>query len=69
MQKWEYLVLSTVDWKKWTENGREIRDNRLVVGTPLLYDYLNELGKQGWELITNLSLGYWVFKRPLQNLR
>jgi hypothetical protein len=54
MKQFEYLAHSP-------DFIREIRrDNR---GQFIEYDELQELGKQGWELVTAQPGGKWIFKR------
>lgn len=51
MQKWEYLFLVATwhdDWKVETVNGENIRDWEYG---PTMYEYLNQLGGEGWEII------------------
>ena len=44
---------------------REVRkDSR---GQFVQYDELNELGKQGWELVTAQPGGKWIFKREVDS--
>ncbi len=48
--RWEYRVVSFQNYRGWRPryvNGEEITD--WTVG-PLLHDYLNELGGEGWQL-------------------
>jgi hypothetical protein len=53
MQKWEYLTLYTNrdgnELKFSLANGQEIRDWKKG---PTLFEFLNTLGEQGWELIS-----------------
>ena len=75
MQKWEYLFVGA-DWVKdvWRAhylNGREIVNWK---NGPSLYEIANQLGEEGWELVTTpytggdtyrLTLaGRLFFKRP-----
>jgi len=51
MQKWEYLFLVASwhdDWKIETANGANIQNWEYG---PTMYEYLNQLGEQGWEII------------------
>jgi hypothetical protein len=63
MQKWEYLTL-------WAEQGWRASDGRYW-DAPTAYVILEELGREGWELvtITNTGPGYyeWHFKRPIED--
>ena len=80
MQKWEYLFVScryhkgrpvsNQDWKPWYVNGQELRDWQKQ---PNISEYSNQLGAQGWELVSLMTgrnrLGdtdayRLVFKRP-----
>ena len=53
------------EWKAHMVNGRELRDWKKG---PNLYDYLNQLGREGWELVAtwseSVSLREYCFKRP-----
>ena len=69
MTKWEYLIIQpsehrNVD-KPWTVNGRELRNWKKG---PDIYDYINQLGDEGWELVNVASAAYigmrYCFKRP-----
>jgi len=66
MQKWEYLyTVNNFDKygkKVYRENGQELE------GTFSVYDYINQKGKEGWEIISfSRSEAYEtiVMKRPL----
>jgi hypothetical protein len=57
MKQFEYLAHSS-------DFIREVRkDSR---GRLIEYDELQELGKQGWELITAQPGGKWIFKREAE---
>ena len=72
--KWEYLFVVCEhlrgDWRPQFVNGQEL--NNWQHG-PTIYEYSNQLGQQGWELV-NLVTGHndegstlyyrLVFKRP-----
>lgn len=61
MQKWEYFVI-----QRTFENNPQVSfiNNERQVGKPL-YPYLQEMGEQGWELVSvNNALLY--FKRPIE---
>ena len=67
MQKWEYLIESSAHDKGSDKakrvKGQELEDWRLVN----LYEYVNQLGEEGWELVSmHLLRGRYrmVFKRP-----
>jgi hypothetical protein len=67
MQKWEYLTLrfSNNTWYQNT-NGNEttVAKNKFREWSDL-YNYINELGIQGWELVSVISDDYrYTFKRP-----
>jgi hypothetical protein len=52
MQKWEYLFVDALGDGKvlrpFCMNGQELRDWKKGAN---LYDFVNQLGEQGWELI------------------
>ena len=70
MTKWEYLLLISKitvggDEKPWIINGHGLRG---WDKGPDLLDYINQLGDEGWDLVTEYKeavgvRGYW-FKRP-----
>ena len=76
MQKWEYLqVAAAHDASRnrepyvWAENGTTIgtRDNYWILDNQPLIGYLNQLGEQGWEMVSvsgNDERGVIFFKRP-----
>ena len=47
MQKWEYLILETWEGRPFATNGKELLNWKEID----LYDYINQLGDQGWELV------------------
>lgn len=72
MQKWEYLFLITDSRKNDLPrflNGREIKDWQRGLS---LVEFTNQLGEQGWELVSSQPHYYgasveevrMVFKRP-----
>ena len=70
MQKWEYLFLIPGHHKNqdypYSVNGQELKNWKRG---PNLYDYCNQLGEEGWELVgyTFPRYGaYLTFKRPKQ---
>lgn len=78
MQKWEYLELEHIQYWGEDREDREFSDTGLYVngielesGTYGFYDYLNGLGKEGWEMLSvhsfeepaSLTRMYY-FKRP-----
>jgi hypothetical protein len=61
MQEWEYLTVVVSGNPRYkldvySVNGEEMKDKTIFL------DYLNELGKQGWELVVNRGDVYY-FKR------
>jgi hypothetical protein len=60
MQKWEYLEVEMAYNRVLAINGDEVKDWQ--EGTRI-HAYLNELGDQGWELIT-VDENRYLFKRP-----
>jgi len=48
--QWEYLVVSLQEYNGWHPryiNGREVKN---WMDAPVLHDYLDQLGEDGWEL-------------------
>ncbi len=67
MQKWEYLEVAALDrgnsfWVPYRVNGEELKDWRKG---PNIHTYLNELGQQGWELVTIGTHDDYHFRRPI----
>ena len=76
MQKWEYLFVNCAyednEWHPHSTNG-VILAERKKWAAMTVYDFSNEVGQQGWELV-NLMTGHnqfgstetyrLVFKRP-----
>lgn len=67
MQKWEYLILRLAG-EYWYQNGSKLgrgfydlidSKRKLTV-----HDYLNQLGDEGWELVTMPDWYQYTFKRP-----
>jgi hypothetical protein len=66
MQKWEYLEVHVY----YDGSGRKVsitvngveKFYKVVAST--WYDYLNQLGEEGWELV-NREAPYHYFKRPV----
>ena len=65
--KWEYLVLTVTGDGKYE---REIHGQRELVGTGSEQRPLNELGEEGWDLVTVVGqcapTGIGFFKRPVR---
>ena len=52
MQKWEYIFLTATwneGWKVELVNGETVEDWQ---DGPSMFDYVNELGQQGWDMIS-----------------
>jgi len=79
MQKWQHMALEIGCWtdRKVTSGGRFLQRFELAVGDRVLkdqevFDYIDYLGLQGWELVsaspevtTDFVFGYSLwFKRP-----
>ncbi len=74
MQQWEYLDVSYTD----PHGAHKVGEGWLANGKPLGLEHkdldyrnLNELGRQGWELVSAVHTQYgdvtrYVFKRPKQ---
>jgi hypothetical protein len=72
MQKWEYLFVECQHhkghWRPKYKNGDELRGWKKG---PPIYEYSNDCGKEGWELVNLAATGYLhdtyrlTFKRPL----
>lgn len=77
MQKYEYLLVSHVNYNIKAINGREIDAAAGVFGGPkgpTIHEKANELGQEGWEMVSAqythnpTGSGYFGdvwFKRPL----
>jgi hypothetical protein len=75
MQKWEYLDLTAQFYSRngvhCFINGQNVPNPQTI---PNLYQYINQLGEDGWELVnsygerasslTTSRYQTWVFKRP-----
>jgi len=72
MQKWEYIEVTA----PMREDGKSVRiylNGEEVVPesmASMLYDYLNKLGQEGWEMV-NFSFypnrtAFYYFKRPVE---
>lgn len=66
MQKWEYLRVSirmlNSDRPLLEVNGKEIPFKGKL---PEYLDYINKMGKEGWEMVSSENLSY-TFKRPIE---
>jgi hypothetical protein len=67
MAKWEYLIVSVSDTggsenrlTPQVENGKLIKNWQRG---PDIYEYMNDLGAMGWELVTTDTALRYVFKR------
>ena len=74
MKKWEYYTIHT-EWNDGhtmlvtTVNGQDIGKKKGAMGKkkyPIFESFINNLGEQGWELITMPAHGggFYIFKRP-----
>ena len=73
MQKWEYMFVSAAlkdkEWRIKKINGKEQAIGKTTI---TLYDYANQMGDEGWELISapytadefNSPTPRLIFKRP-----
>lgn len=71
MQKWEYAFAFVVGGKVVSVNGQKVGNIGIVFSKgPSCYDFANQLGDAGWEMVTTMVRGgiteYLVFKRPKQ---
>lgn len=72
MQKWEYLYVEVADNKIHHVNGEDRMGKLkgfLNLGGMSIWDFANQVGDDGWELVAILSSPYvrsgeFVFKRP-----
>lgn len=54
-ERWEYLVVSLQDHRGWRPrfiNGQEVRH---WTQAPLIHDYVDQLGEDGWDLVAASS--------------
>ncbi len=75
MQKWEYLIL-TREYEKSVNhpcivsvNGKSLAEGGSFLSSPKYpsaWDFLNQVGNDGWELI-GIDQANYVLKRPKQN--
>ena len=73
MKKWEYMFVSAAlkdkEWRIKKINGKEQAIGKTTI---TLYDYANQMGDEGWELISapytadefNSATPRLIFKRP-----
>ena len=76
MQKWEYMFVFTRDGKVLSANKQKMGNAPLFgeVKGPDYRDYINQLGQEGWEMVSinNLSTGgspsflELILKRPIE---
>lgn len=72
MQKWEYIEV-TAPMREDGKSVRVYRNGTEAIPESMassLYDYLNKLGNEGWELI-NFAFypnrtAFYYFKRPIE---
>jgi hypothetical protein len=72
MQKWEYIEVTA----PMRDDGKSVRvylngTEAFPESRPdVLYDYLNKLGKEGWEMINfafhPTRTAFYYFKRPVE---
>jgi hypothetical protein len=70
VQKWEYLIVSSAydkgNDKAKRVNGQELQNWKRTD----LYEYINQLGEEGWELVgysaDRFANQYMALKRPKQ---
>ena len=59
MLRWEYMFVMKIR-QDWWGNGQKIGDS----STTTVFALFNDLGVQGWELVTYYPEGFSVLKRP-----
>jgi hypothetical protein len=68
MQQWEYLFVQIAfdalsgSVKAKIANNKQLPNWR---GNPSFAEYCNQLGHQGWELVSTSMWGTYIFKRPV----
>ncbi len=70
MEKWEYLTVDAQGakgfWKPYYVGNQQLQNWQ---NGPTVFDYMNQLGEQGWELVTAHyapSQETFIFKRHKQ---
>jgi len=68
MQKWEYLIVefrlgSDNTLHPWIVDGQMLPD---LEHSPVIYEYIHQLGDKGWELAGTPTPVQLMFKRPKQ---
>ena len=66
MQKWEYISMTWLDTKIYVGHDLVV-DSKEAIPLP----YMQQLGQQGWEMVTAVSesasgITRWYFKRPIE---
>ena len=59
MQTWEYCFVHT-------DGGRafHVNDQKLPKPYPNMFEYANDIGGKGWELVAINENSVYIFKRP-----
>ncbi len=72
MQKWEYLYLEGYLLSATKPRAMKV-NNEPLSERPNLWEYINQLGAEGWELVNAYNLSkpdvhkdFFVFKRPVE---
>ena len=67
MAKWEYLIiLASNTVGSANRLAPQVKNGQLIKNWqkgPDIYEYINELGKEGWELVATETPMRYVFKR------
>jgi hypothetical protein len=71
MQKWEYLEIDRTGNRVVEINGKDATswEGGVSLAKPLVknfYEFVEQLGKEGWELVTVSQVYHYYFKRQLQ---
>jgi hypothetical protein len=71
MKKWEYLYVGAVPVSYRNKEVKFVVNGETMKSSRRLGEYLQELGEQGWEMVTVFQdpdpaypLSYFFFKRP-----